>query len=263
MTTLAATVVILMFSKLKRVIVGAPTHAAVGSFATHIDRIGKSIVDKIHKKIDGPKRFAHVLVIHGFPLIEEVTAFENVLRASTDDEGEDTNSDMEEGELASITYLSLSYWLLRALRSWAVPSVEADDHRAIRRLQREIDESRSLKSLRGVATGHISWAAYQEDEPGSEEVIKNLMMSLLWNADILCVPPFLAKETPYKDWKLSLANGIAVDGGTSISRPVLQEIWGNTLLLCTLAGDHDDRKDSWFAFLEANEWPIFRSIGTK
>ena len=78
-------------------------------------------------------------------------------------------------------------------------------------------------------------------------------MSLLWNADILCVPPFLAKETAYKDWKVGMANGIVIDGATSISRPVLQEFWGDTLLPCMLAGDHDDRKDSWFAFLEANE----------
>ncbi|TFB02785.1 Regulator of nonsense transcripts 1 [Trichoderma ghanense] len=284
-TTALAIGTLAMAATLGQIYGTAPTHVATDNFAERLDRITKSVTRRRNQgKADGDSaRARRALVVRGYLLSEEFTAFHNILR------------DPRMGEKVAASrkwkpdahwklHLSPSYWLLKALRfrdHEMVSPLHEDDPVAIFGLQAYVDKTPRYQGLRDVATGAISWAEY-EKEKLEPQFVETLMAGVYRNAHILCTTPSQSCKMLFKEWKEEKAKGIAVDEAGNINRPDLYRVWGNTLLPCLMGGDDlqlpptvmtmdekdaegnhlnrlgKDGKISALEFLRTSGWPIYR-----
>lgn len=260
----------------------APTHVAVDNFAARIDSVNSRVVDRYNqcKNFDDPTRARRKVVLRGYRPDDELRAFRKLLENPTD--GDISVFSTSGGTSKWKLNLSLAYWLLMVLGSPAVRDLAPDDSLALHRAHDRIQNARHLAKLRDVATGAITYADFQDDMSASDKSLGELLMDILYSADIVCTTSALSSRNPYRDWKEDVAKCIAVDEAANMQRPDLLTVWGNTLLPCMLGGDDKqlqpavmtvDEKDgagnylnrhpgdgqmSPLLFFKGNGWPVFR-----
>ncbi|KAH7010165.1 P-loop containing nucleoside triphosphate hydrolase protein [Ilyonectria destructans] len=249
-TTTLAIAALAMRATTGKVLASALTHASVDNLAA-----------RLHSVTTRPLKlqFPRMMVVCAYAEIDEYAAFMALVE------------DPRKGDLAGPRDvfgirsawklpLSVAYWLLVCLA-----------------------RRKDFGSLRAVTVGHITWNQYMVGERVPKQTVESLLRSVVEIADILCTTPTLAFSQPsLSRWKNNSAKGIAVDDATSIDRPELYSIWGNTLLPCILAGSEkqlapvpvlvgepeilraavnkfgQEKKISALEFIKASGWPVYR-----
>ncbi|EHK15231.1 uncharacterized protein TRIVIDRAFT_164426, partial [Trichoderma virens Gv29-8] len=260
----------------------AATDVATDNFAEHLNRISERFTRRLNesKRADDSPA-GRILVVRGYFEEDEIEAFQNLLEHPQMGDAAAPRSNSSYRTPWRLQ-LSLTFWLLVALRSPAVRPLHYEDNEEIHLLQSYLDHRKEFERLRNVAAGVISFEEYKNGRMVSPYVIKHLFRGILRHADILCTNPALSCKGLYAPWKKYVARGIAVDEAGSISRPDLYSLWGNTLLPCLLCGDdkqlaprlmsfgqrdylgnsvnrHEhDGKLSALLFFQGNGWPVFR-----
>ncbi|UKZ77015.1 hypothetical protein TrVFT333_004731 [Trichoderma virens FT-333] len=236
-TTVLSVATLGMSITLGPILASAATDVATDNFAEHLNRISERFTRRLNesKRLDDSPA-GRILVVRGYFEEDEIEAFQSLLEHPQMGDAAAPRSNSSYRAPWRLQ-LSLTFWLLVALRSPAVRPLHYEDNEEIHLLQSYLDHRGEFERLRNVAAGVISFEEYKNGRMVSPYVIKHLFQGILRHADILCTNPALSCNGLYAPWKKYVARGIAVDEAGSISRPDLYSLWGNTLLPCLLCGD--------------------------
>ncbi|KAM0264320.1 hypothetical protein ACHAQJ_000810 [Trichoderma viride] len=270
-----------MAHSVQKVYVSAPTHVAVDNFARRIDMLDQRVVARHNKSLtedDDQTPIRRKLIIRGFPIRDEIKAFRNLLQRPKDGDAAAPKKEFR-GVAKWKLHLSLTYWLLKALGSPAVPALNEEDNKDIQLLHDELEKHSIFAPLADVARGKLSWNDYLGHESNSQDKLVILFEKLIQAADLVCTTPALSEKVSYHKWKTTCAKGIAVDEAANMGRPDLY--CGQYLTPLRAGGDDkqlmpsvmtaddmdeeskhlnrhaEDGKLSALAFYKANSWPIY------
>ncbi|CRK11609.1 hypothetical protein BN1723_009423 [Verticillium longisporum] len=215
-TTAIATATLCMQAKLDRIFCSATINVAVDNFADRLDQTTSSVCKRYNtgKQQEDPTRMRHRLV-----------------------------SDRPRIPIAKTSkwrfHLSISSWLLAVLGSRAVGVRELtpDDSEGLFSLRASIEERPQYSNLLAVAKDQIGWDDYVLSGVLHKDAGHTLLKAIIEAADIICTTPSMATDDVCREWRTSVARGIAIDEAASMTRADLACVWGNSLLPCFLAGD--------------------------
>ncbi|KAG7128172.1 putative ATP-dependent helicase like protein [Verticillium longisporum] len=238
-TTAIATATLCMQAKLYRIFCSGPTNVAVDNFADRLDQTTSSVCKRYNtgKQQEDPTRMRHRLVVRAFRMQDEFAAVMHLLRYPI------SESDGPRIPIAKTSRwrfnLSISSWLLAVLGSRAVGVRELtpDDSEGLFILRACIEERPQYSNLLAVAKGEIGWDEYVLSGVLQKDAVHALLKAIIEAADIVCATPSMAAEDVYREWRTSVARGIAIDEAANMTRADLACVWGNSLLPCFLAGD--------------------------
>ncbi|RXG43020.1 hypothetical protein VDGE_06157 [Verticillium dahliae] len=238
-TTAIATATLCMQAKLDRIFCSAPTNVAVDNFADRLDQTTSSVCKRYNtgKQQDDPTRMRHRLVVRAYRMQDEFAAVMHLLRYPIPE------SDRPRIPIAKTSkwrlHLSISSWLLAVLGSRAVGVRELtpDDSEGLFSLRASIEERPQYSNLLAVAKDQIGWDDYVLSGVLHKDAGHTLLKAIIEAADIICTTPSMATDDVCREWRTSVARGIAIDEAASMTRADLACVWGNSLLPCFLAGD--------------------------
>ncbi|KAL9945575.1 hypothetical protein ACHAQF_007631 [Verticillium nonalfalfae] len=238
-TTAIATATLCMQAKLYRIFCSASTNVAVDNFADRLDQTTSSVCKRYNagKQQEDSTRMRHRLVVRAFRMQDEFAAVMHLLRYPIPE------SDSPRIPIAKTSkwrfHLSISSWLLAVLGSRAVGVRELtpDDSEGLFRLRASIEERSQYSTLLAVAKGEIGWDEFVLSGALPEDAGHALLKAVIEAADIVCATPSMATDDVCREWRTSVARGIAIDEAASMTRADLACVWGNSLLPCFLAGD--------------------------
>lgn len=230
-----------MVHTLRKVYLSGPTPVSVDNAAARLDVVDSLVTKRLNDKFSparGSPTYRRKLIIRAYEIQDEVGAFCNLLRNPHD-------GDQAAPESGSPWFpksewklnLSLAYWLLIVLRSPAVRQLGPDDKQVLHEIRTRCDNNMAFSRLRAVVMGLINWVEYERGIVVSEDDIKVGMQEIFYEADVMATTPAQACDPPFRGWRETTAQGIAVDEAASMNRPDLLCVWGNTCLPCLLAGD--------------------------
>lgn len=173
-TTAMAVATLGMVETFDKVYVSAPTHVAVDNFAARIFDTDARVVNKYNGKRPAEKHRRRKMIIRAYKLKEERKAFKALLKNVS--LGDDARpKDSKAGDARWKLHLSLSYWMLKALESSAVPPLDEYEDPAFvvqfrDRLEKyyQADELGKFPLRERPADQKTSWAQYS-DIPVSDE----------------------------------------------------------------------------------------------
>ncbi|KAF4913911.1 Helicase SEN1 [Colletotrichum viniferum] len=239
-TTEMAKNILAMEYSFGRVFCTAPSSVAVTNLAVRVDKITMAVSDRHNDNIPGgTPRARRRMIVRGYKRKDELAAFRSLLK---DPKLGDAAAPRKFGGLSHWRLdLSLAFWVLVLLRSPAVRDLHEDDNEELHQLQHEVDAREDWISLRDVATGRISWDAYNGNSsfpPAHMQTVEIIMNQLVAIADILATTPAMIANTNevYKNWR-SDAKAIAIDEAANMDRGDLITAWGNEMLPLLCGGD--------------------------
>jgi hypothetical protein len=231
----------------------APTHTAVTNFALRVYGAGRdvakfyndSIATSVSTAPPSPRRCP--LVLRGYADKIEVSCFKNILKQGVAD---DSAFATKQGETPRWRLaLSPTNWLLAVLGSKALE--ESEDAGAVKKLapehatylhemQAEIDALNTTGAgvyrMAQLVRGELTWKEYCDGRMADERTIRDLMVRIIRNADVVLTTPAGAHSEWYQEiW--DDAEVIAVDEAGCLNQAELCSIWGNTLRPIICAGD--------------------------
>lgn len=227
-----------MQAALGKVFGTAPTNVATDNLASRLDLISRKVTDRLNAKRDKDNTgFRRLLVVRAFKLDDEHAAFINILRDPT--LRDNAAPQHKWGPESKWTlHLSRAYWLLMCLGSTVVRYIHEDDSYYLHRyVKSRIENSPLCTRLREVARQEISWQEYESGAMIEKAIIKDMFLTILEYADILCTTPALACRDGFGDWREEKSQTIIVDEEGNMCRPDLYFVWGNALSPCLLVDD--------------------------
>lgn len=228
-----------MATKFGKVLCSASTEMATDIFAQRIDQRARAVSERYNRSVNpnAGSQNRHLLVVRGYSLDDEVTAVQHLLQNSQADDSTIAGTASPRG-LRWRKHLSLASWLLAILGSPAVRPLHPDDKEILWKYRGSIPSNPVARPLYLVATGQVSWekSAARQLRPAQ---IRELLQSLLDNADVLCTTPAATESGDFKPWKTTLARAVVVDDAGRMKRADLYCVWGNTLTPCFLVGNSE------------------------
>jgi hypothetical protein len=242
---------------MKNVYITGPTNVAIENIVERTDNLCQAVCNKanVTKKADDKNRIRRFIIIRGVNAKDEIVAFKALLRNPT----AGNEATPSEGESRWKLRNSVSYWLLMALRSRAVRQIHPDDSAELHGLQARLDERKDLADLRAVATGEMTWGAYEGGKSNiDDDTLKNIFQSVLNIADAVATTPAQSCQAPWLFWKENV-KAFVVDEAGAMTRPDFLSVWGNTGSTVFLIGDSKQLSPAVMSLAEQESDGIFRN----